>query len=141
MAISYFQNFEFLIPKFSKTDIFWKPYKKQKVFWIFKKPEYMLWRLVFAMPMPNFEAIRQFVVPKSPKKTRKTCIQSKFWIAIFGSSRPSTKIKIPPLNSPSKTESDKYQFCFKRSNSKFDLVWPDLTCPQPELHAIMIQII
>ena len=43
-------------------------------------------------------------------------------IAIFRNSRPRTKTKIPPLNLPSKTESDRHQFCLKRPTSKVDLV-------------------
>ena len=116
MVSSDFQNFEFLIQNFSKNRNFRKNLwikKNKKFFWIKKKTEYMFWRLAFAMPMPNFEAIRQFLVIKLPKKPRKPYI-SNFWIANFGSFRPSTKTKVPPLNLPSKTESDIDQFCFKR---------------------------
>ena len=79
----------------------------------------MVSRPVFAMPMPKFEAIRQFLVSKLPNKPRK--LHMKKLIVIFGSSRPSTKIKISPLKLPSKTESDKYQLCLKRPTTKFDL--------------------
>ena len=71
--------------------------------------------------MPNFESIRQFLVTELPKKNGKTTYD-KIVIAIYGSSRPSTKLKIPPLDLPSKTKSDRYQFCLKRPTSKFDLV-------------------
>ena len=58
-----FSTLWILDPKIFKNQIFQKTYKT-KVFGIFKKEEYMLWRPVFAMPMPNVEAIRQFVVTK-----------------------------------------------------------------------------
>ena len=67
---------------------------------------------LLAMPMSHFEAIRQFLVSKLPNKPRK--LHMKKLIVIFGSSRPSTKIKISPLKTPSKTESDRHQFCLKR---------------------------
>ena len=41
--------------KFSEKNIY-----KNIFFYNFQKTEYILWRPVFAMPMPNFEAIRQF---------------------------------------------------------------------------------
>ena len=66
MAVSDFQNFEFLIPNFQQTN-FLENHEKKQVFRI-KKTGYMLWKPVFAMPMPNFEAIRQFSVTKLPPK-------------------------------------------------------------------------
>ena len=94
-----------------KNQFCWKNLYKPKSFSNFpQKTEYMLWRPVFAMSMPNFEAIRQFLVTKLPKKTRKL-YTIQFLIATFCSSRPSTKIKIPLFNSPSETESDRHQFC------------------------------
>ena len=87
---------------------------------------------------PNFEAIRIFLLQNCHKKTRKIH-KIKFVIAIFGSSRPSTKIKLPRLNSPSKTESDRHHFL--SPSPKFVLSWPDLTWPQPQIHPNVIQII
>ena len=51
--------------KVKKKTCFWTTYKN-KVFGV--KTENMLWRPVFAMPMPNFEALRQFLVTELPKK-------------------------------------------------------------------------
>ena len=128
MTISDFQNFDFLIPKFSitKTFFFGKTYKKT-FFRIFINPEYMLCKPVFAMPMPNFEAISQFWSPNSQKKTQKLHMR-KIVIAIFRSSRPSTKIKyhrwICRQNWIRYTN-----FVWKdqlQNLTWFDLTWPDL---------------
>ena len=80
----------------------------------------MLCRPVFAMPMPNFEAIRQFLVTKLSNKPQKLHM-IKIVIAFFRSSRPSTK-KNTTVEFAVKTESDRHQFCLKRPTSKFDLV-------------------
>ena len=45
-------------------------YKARKIR-IFENQEYVLWKLVFATPMPNLEAIPQFLVTKLPNKPRK----------------------------------------------------------------------
>ena len=121
MVIWDFQNFEFLITTFSKTGIYGL-------------------KTGICYTHAKFWGNPSIFGPQIAQKTRKPYI-SKFWIPIFGSCRPSTKIKIPPLNSPLKTKSDKNKFCLKRPTSKFDLVWPDLTWPQPEIHPNVIKII
>ena len=78
-------------------------------------------KLSICYVLPNFEAIRQFLVSELPNKPRKLHMTKKI-LQFFGSSRPSTKIKISALNSPSKHESDRHQFYLKTPTSKFDLV-------------------
>ena len=130
MAILDSQNWRFCWKKNNK--------KRKVCFGIFQKTEYMWWRPGFAMPMPNFEAICLFLVTRLPKTKREKYI----WQILLQFLKVVDHLqKIPPLNSPSKTESNRYQFCSKRPTSKFDLAWPDLTWPKPELHPNVIQII
>ena len=69
------------------------------------------------MPMPSFAAIRQCLAPKSPKKREKHVHQN-FELQFLEVLGHHKKIKIPPLNSPSKTKSDKTPILFEKTNFK-----------------------
>ena len=65
MAISKFQNFEFLTPKIKKT-IFLGKLIKSKIKKN-EKTEYMSQNLMTTTYMPNLKQIHQYLVPNRPK--------------------------------------------------------------------------
>ena len=136
MAVSEFPNLEFLVPKLNKY-FFFEKHKKPSFYNkktnICYEDQYLLCPChIWSQSVSSWS----LNCPKNAKTTYDKIFDCNFWkfYTIY-------KIKIQPLNSPSKTESDRHQFCLKKPTSKFDLVWPDLTWPQPELHPNVIQII
>ena len=131
MVISDFQFFDFLTSKTLKY-IFLKKSIKSTLFRIFKKPDEMLCKLISTIHIPKIRTTHLFfytqMVPKTDENYR-----SKFWNVFFGCYKLLTDIKIPSFDSAWKTASDRNPFKLQETNSKFDLSWPHMTWPWPEI--------
>ena len=97
-------------PTISKS-LFLNPIKPPKVYRIFKNGIYVM-KTSICYTHATFwgnPSVLGHRIAKNPRK-----LQMIKFIEICGRSRLPIQIKIPPVNSPSKHESDRHQFCFKR---------------------------
>ena len=106
MAISKFQNFEFLTPKIPKADNFGKIYKIHFLEFWKENGVYVIEPYVYYISMPNFKEIHQYLVPQN---LQNLCIP-KFSITFFLIFRQLTKMKMVSLNLHWKAESNRSQF-------------------------------
>lgn len=125
MAISNFQNFEFLTPKISKIKIFGKTLYKMKSFQYFQKTGIYVWEMGVDYIHSKFQVNRS---TNGFRIVQKLCESHtpKIWNLIFGKTIQLRKIKMTPKDFPWNSASDGHLLKSNQSTSKFDLFWPEI---------------
>ena len=129
-----------ILPQNFQKNIFGgKTYKKNKKLLEFSKKQNIYYEAQYLLC--QCQILRQSVSfwSQNCQTNRENYIWQKNWLhflEVLDHLQKNTTVKFAVKN-----WIDRHQFCFKRPTSKFDLVWPDLTWPQPELHPNVIQII